>query len=275
MSDGALSLLAVSVGNSTTRYGRFVGRELSGSSRTPNANLPNAIEQILAAAAEMGDDAQGATAIVVASVNPPVAAKVIDALRERAAQEVYAIGSDLQIPIRTALLPTATPGQDRLLNALGAFDRTKSACMVVDAGTAVTVDFIDGEGVFQGGAIAPGASMALHALHERTASLPHVHLSVPNLSDPFGRDTAQAMINGVFWGIRGLVRALAERYAEAYEAYPPIVVTGGDAAILFDGDELIDRIVPDLTLMGIETACRLTLGEQGPDASDHDDDDAG
>lgn len=60
--------------------------------------------------------------------------------------------------------------------------------------------------------------------------------------------------------LRGGVRALAERYAMAYEAYPPIVVTGGDAKLLFGDDELIDRIVPNLTLLGIRIACERALG---------------
>lgn len=265
----AIHLLAVSVGNSTTRFGRFVGQELARSHRVPNANVGHVIEQLVAAAGELPDGDEP-TSIVVASVNEPVATKLVAALKERTDHEVFRLGTDLGIPIRTALLEHATPGQDRLLNALAAFDRMKKACVVVDAGTAVTVDFVDGQGVFQGGAIAPGASMALHALHEKTAALPHVHLARPSETDPFGRDTAQAMVSGVFWGIRGLVRILVERYAEAYEAYPPVVVTGGDAVMIFEGDELIDRIVPDLTLMGIETACRLALAA-GEDDDDDDD----
>jgi type III pantothenate kinase len=271
MSEQVVHLLAISVGNSTTRFGRFVGNELQKSHRVPNADAAILIERLVEAAVEMESAGVDRAAIVLASVNEPVAELVASGLRDRADQDVYRLGSDLEIPLRTALLPHATPGQDRLLNALAAFDRMKKACVVVDCGTAVTVDFIDGQGVFQGGAIAPGASMSLHALHERTAALPHVHLARPNDADPFGRDTKEAMINGVFWGIRGLVRVLTERYAEAYEAYPPVIVTGGDAAVIFDGEDLIDRIVPDLTLMGIEAACRLTLGDG---AVDSDDDDA-
>lgn len=268
MLDAPFNLLAVSVGNTTTRLGIFAGRELQKSQRVPNRDQAALIEQALAMAGELPESAGDLAAIVIASVNDPVAGVLATALRDRADPEVYRLGADLEIPLRTALLDHATPGQDRLLNALAAFDRMKKACVVVDCGTAVTVDFIDGQGVFQGGAIAPGASMALHALHERTAALPHVHLERPSDADPFGRDTKEAMINGVFWGIRGLVRLLTERYAEAYEAYPPVLVTGGDAAIIFEGEELIDRIVPDLTLMGIETACRLTVGEDGEDAED-------
>lgn len=263
----SLQLLAISVGNTTTRFGRFEGPELARSLRAPNANIPNLIEQVAQLASELPPADENAAAIVIASVNPDVADTLLEALRRLASPQIYLLGPDLPIPIPLALADGAKPGQDRLLNALAAFDHLKQACIVVDCGTAVTVDFVDGEGIFQGGAIAPGASMQLHALHEKTAQLPHVHLAVPAPS-PFGKDTAQAMLNGVYYGIRGMVRQLAERYAEAYEAYPPVVATGGDAPLIFEGEGLIDRIIPDLTLWGIEAACRRGLADLGSDSEE-------
>jgi type III pantothenate kinase len=140
--------------------------------------------------------------------------------------------------------------------------------VVVDAGSAITVDFVDGEGTFQGGAIAPGARMMLRALHQQTAALPAVEFAAPEGAgdssgddfQPFGRNTPQAMLNGVFFGARGLVRQLAERYAEKYEAYPTIIATGGDAKVLFEGDDLVERIVPELTLRGVAHAFDAWLG---------------
>jgi pantothenate kinase type III len=73
-------------------------------------------------------------------------------------------------------------------------------------------------------------------------------------NDAFARSTSAGMQLGAFAGIRGLVRVVAERYALAYDAFPPIIVTGGDAERLFRNDELIDRIVPDLVLRGIAAA---------------------
>jgi type III pantothenate kinase len=257
-------LLAISVGNSTTRLGRFEGSELARSLRLANASFAPLVDQAATLAAELPAEGADSACIVLASTNHLVADRLVAQLDERTPHDVFRIGEDLPVPIRTALADNASPGQDRLLNALAAFEHLKQACIVVDCGTAVTVDFVDGEGVFQGGAIAPGAHMQLHSLHHGTAALPHVHLAAPDPT-PFGKDTAQAMLNGVFYGIRGMVRLLAERYAEAYEAYPPIIATGGDAPLIFEGDDLIDRIIPDLTLWGIEAACRLGLSPQTDD----------
>jgi type III pantothenate kinase len=121
---------------------------------------------------------------------------------------------------------------------------------VVDAGTCVTIDFVDGEGTFHGGAIAPGAKMQLQAMHNGTSALPDVMFERP-LREAFGKNTAQAMLQGVFHGIQGMVRQLTEQYASRYGAYPSIIATGGDAEILFEDDELIEQIIPDLQLQGI------------------------
>jgi hypothetical protein len=68
------------------------------------------------------------------------------------------------------------------------------------------------------------------------------------------------MLVGVRGAARGLAHELIDRYAEFYGAYPQIVATGGDARALFEGDEVIEHIVPDLTLLGIQAACAIQLG---------------
>jgi pantothenate kinase type III len=61
-----------------------------------------------------------------------------------------------------------------------------------------------------------------------------------------------------------MVRVLVERYSEFYGAFPQIIATGGDARALFESDDLIENIVPDLTLLGIQSACQIELaGAEG------------
>jgi len=248
-----IPLLAISVGNSRTSLGAFVDGKLLESDRVENAD-PEAIVRTaerLWKTLESDDE----RLCVIASVNDPVADPLETALAAKLETEVSRIGRDLAAPIGECLDPGTVPGADRLLNAAAAWDVMRSACIVVDAGTAITIDFIDGDGVFHGGAIAPGATMQLTALHEHTAALPRVAFSQPD-DVPFGRNTAEAMLQGVYHGLRGLVWRLVERYAQEYGAFPPVVATGGDATTLFADDELIDRVVPDLTLLGIAVAVR-------------------
>ncbi|MDY7107888.1 MAG: type III pantothenate kinase [Planctomycetota bacterium] len=251
-----LNLIAISVGNSRTACALYEGGKREESERFGNAELPGLVEQMTAWWRRIADAPRAA--IVLASVNAAIADRVALTLEDQLSVDVYRVSRDLPIPIGRQLEPETMTGPDRLLNAAAAFDTVKQACIIVDAGTAVTVDFVDGEGTFHGGAIAPGGSLQLNALHEHTAALPDVKFDAPD-DEAFGRSTTQAMLHGVYHGIRGMIWRLVEQYAEAYGAYPMVIATGGDAELLFSHDELIDRIVPDLTLMGIAAAARHAL----------------
>lgn len=246
-------LLAVSVGNTRVRLGVFRDGRLDATQALPCAAIRDAARWLLDASVASG------TEVLVASVNEPAAERLIARLagpvRDRGGT-VRRLGREVPIPVRTALRDETTVGQDRLLNALAAYGRLRQACVVVDAGTAVTVDFVDGEGVFRGGVIAPGLNLMLRALHEHTAALPRIEFdpSVASSPEPFGRNTPSAMLLGVRAAVQGLVYRMVDRYAEFSGSYPMVVVTGGDAPALFEGDALVDRLVPHLTLMGIEMA---------------------
>jgi type III pantothenate kinase len=205
--------------------------------------------------------------VLLASVNDDVAHALQAALEDQLSIEVYRVGEDVPVPIGRELDPETITGTDRLLNAAAAYDRLHQACIVVDAGTALTVDFVDGEGTFHGGAIAPGAAMQLKAMSRQTASLPELRFAAPD-SDAFGRSTGQAMLHGVFHGIRGAVQRFVERYSERYGAFPTIIATGGDAQVLFEHEEIVDHIVPDLTLMGIAAAAKHALAGGEVEGSD-------
>ena len=269
MSTPSTSLVLVSVGNTRTRFASVIAEHGSGGRLEPSQVLVNDDAGAIAAAiAEAAGKQEGEPTAMIASVNHPAAEQIENALH-RADVKVLRFGRDLQIPILHSLDDASTVGQDRLLDALGAFARSTQACIVIDAGTAVTVDFVDGQGTFHGGAIAPGVQMMLRALHEQTAALPLVTISremLPPQTDsesddaipPFGKDTAHAIALGVASAVRGLVHHLIDRYAAFYKAYPRVVATGGDAPLLFEGDPLVETIVPDLTLVGmLEAVQRL------------------
>jgi len=253
-----LALIAIAVGNTRTHVGIFNGDELDEIVHAPNEDRTKVVELVTGAWKARAEAEH--RAIALASVNESVSRPLRSVIEDQTGEEVYVVGDDLPVPIGIALDPEATPGIDRLLNAAAAWDALKQACVVIDVGTAVTVDFVDGEGVFHGGVIAPGAQMQLDALHERTDGLPELEFSVPE-GEPFGRNTAAAMQRGVANGIRGLAWRMIEEFATAYEAFPLVVATGGDAASIFKDDELINRMVADLELRGISVAARHALTE--------------
>ena len=250
-----VNLLAVSVGNTRTRVGAFVDGKLAETATFENqkdAKINQAIDHAFAPLRERDD-----AAILLSSVNDRQAEPIQQKLTDHLGRVVLRVERDLPIPVGRQLDPEAMTGEDRLLNAAAAYDVLKQACVVVDAGTAITVDFVDGAGTFHGGAIAPGAQLMMDALNQRTAQLPEVEFGKPEQA--IGHNTIEAMKAGVFHGLRGMVRELVEQYAEQVGAFPLVVATGGDGPLLFQDYELVDRVVPDLTLMGLALTQRVAL----------------
>ena len=266
MTPNDVAVIAVSVGNTNTAFARCAGDTPGERTVISNAKLNEAAQTILALEQE-ADPSTDQGVIAVASVNENVSNRLADMLIEKSNFDIARVGQDIPVLIPQATEPSTKTGIDRLLNALAAHTVLAQACVVVDAGTAITADFVDGEGTFQGGAIAAGLGMMLWSLHDGTATLPRIERTQsPNaLEQPFGKSTEHAMILGSIASARGMVHFLTERYAEAYGAFPLVIATGGDADLLFAQDDRIDRVVPDLTLRGIAIACSKALT---PDADD-------
>ncbi len=164
------------------------------------------------------------------------------------------MASPATIPIPVHVPDPEGVGADRLLDAFAAVRLHGAPAIVVDLGTATTVDAVDAAGAFVGGAIAAGLELGLAALASGTARLPRVPAAMPQRA--IGRDTAEALQSGAVLGHVGLVRELTERIgAELMQAggpRPRIVVTGGLSAATWAsqlrGADVID---PELTLKGL------------------------
>lgn len=175
--------------------------------------------------------------------------------------DALVIGIQVPLPMEVDVSDAKAVGVDRVCAAYAAHERIQMGCIVVDLGTAVTVDLVDDDGVFLGGAILPGIGMQLRSLHEHTSALPLVAPFVPEL--PYGRSTTEAIQNGVCRGIAGAVRELVEGYASHLRRWPQTVATGGDLALMKPLLPFVDTFVSDLTLRGIGLAYTKHLLEQG------------
>lgn len=267
LQDASPPLLLLSIGNTRARYALAAHGQLQPSS-VLRVTDPQALADAVADAARSAGP-QHAT-LLIASVNHTLTDRMLEHLPDSI--ERIRFETDLPIPVASDLDPDSKPGADRLLNALAAYKRSEQACIVIDAGTAVTVDFIDGVGVYQGGAIAPGPSLMLKALHSGTDLLPDIAFDRDRIPDPaaapFGKSTPAAMTLGVAAAVRGLVHHLIDLYAHHYAAYPRVIATGGDAPTLFESDELVEVIIPDLTLIGMQVAWSELARQAAEDESD-------
>lgn len=242
--------MVLNVGNSRLGIGVFVAGELQHTDRIAHEQRQDWPAR-LAHAWKMIEGKENA-AVAGASVNPPMDADIARAVRQATGQAVEWVGKEIDLPIPVLTEVPAETGVDRVLNVAAAYEEVRGPCVVIDAGTALTINLCSEKGEFVGGTIAPGAGMQLDALHGGTAQLPEVKLATPD--GAFGKNTRQAMLHGVFHGIRGMVREVIENYATELRSWPEVVATGGDAALLFEGWELVGGIVPDLTLYGIALA---------------------
>jgi len=153
----SVNLLAISVGNTRTQVGAFIDNEQTDSQQFANDaldTLPAMLHEMWPAVEVAGD-----AVIYLASVEPDVAARVSMIVSETLGVDVVRFEKDHPVAIGRQLDREAIVGEDRLLTACAAYDQIQAACVVIDAGTAVTVDFVDGAGPFHGGAILPGAQI--------------------------------------------------------------------------------------------------------------------
>jgi type III pantothenate kinase len=251
-------LLAVDIGNTNVTIGLFKAGALAASRRAatqPRATVDE-LELLIDGLLRL-DDASFAdvSAIASASVVPALGAalEAIAARRER----VHIVASPGTIPLAVRVERPAEVGADRLVNALAAARLHGTPAVVVDFGTATTLDCVAADGAYVGGAIAPGLELGLEALAARTAKLPRIELRTPDRA--IGRDTVTAMQSGTVFGYQALTTGLLARVrrelADAADVEPAAVkaiLTGGLSAApwarALDG---IDAIDPDLTLKGL------------------------
>jgi type III pantothenate kinase len=182
-----------------------------------------------------------------------------DRLARRKWAEIRRLGLR-HIPIEARVAEPERIGVDRLLGAV-AVNRLRNPrrpAISVDMGTAITINLINADGAFEGGAILAGPGVALAALHEATASLPL--LAPPDLGAKHavvGKTTEQAMRSGAFWGAVGAVREITRLMAVSDSQPSELFLTGGGSqhfTPLLASAGCRPRHVPYLVLAGIRLA---------------------
>lgn len=190
--------------------------------------------------------------VAVASVVPETLERVVDRLRATLHVDPKIVGRSLALPLPIAFENPATLGVDRVCAAAAAYQRDGQACAVASFGTATTIDCVNGDGVFLGGAILPGLALQAAALHEKTAALPLVQ---PRRAEfVYGTTTEEAINNGVIYGSVGALREIVERYATDLGRWPTLVLTGGFAPLIAEACDFVDAVIPDLCIRGIALA---------------------
>ncbi|MEW6076011.1 MAG: type III pantothenate kinase, partial [Candidatus Omnitrophota bacterium] len=235
-------LLTVDIGNTKISFGIFAKNRLV-------KKFDIATGQYSLKRLERNLGKLSVTAAITCSVVPDMNRIVRMDLRAHTGKKPIFVGQDIIVPIKNKYRFPKQVGQDRLVTAYAASKLYGYPALVVDAGTAITLDVISGKKAYLGGMIVPGLKMSLDALYKDTALLPYVQLSKPN--NLIGTDTKSSILSGVVFGLSVLVEGMVNKLKAKFGASAIVVGTGGSIHFLSRYCKIFTHIDPDLTLKGL------------------------
>ena len=241
-------LVVLDIGNTSVSVGVWQNSEIRVHTWVPSSEPDLLAETITKYWETLGDSKQ----VAACSVVPDQLEQIRKIVTAQTGEALLVVGESLPPPIAVKISEPDTVGMDRLCCAAAAYAVSGTACAIADAGTAITVDCVDDEGRFIGGAILSGLQLQARALADHTALLPNIRVEKPK--GPLGQSTEQAMCSGIFHGSVGAIKGLVDSYATVLGHWPALFLTGHDAALLAQDLEIADRVMPDLCLRGVALA---------------------
>jgi len=242
-------LLAIDVGNSDTKFGFSNGHEWLGVWRRPT-HPPGDASQI---AQWLGDNLSKAgiplqvERVACVSVVPENEQLITDLSSLVNGKEPVFLHAGLIPSLKIFYEPQDSVGADRLANVLGALKQYPAPLIVVDFGTATTLDVCSEEG-FLGGAILPGVKLQIASLAQRTSKLSEVEATAPQSA--IGQSTTAAVQSGVVLGHVAAVEGLIAKIQKELPLPATVLGTGGLAHLFMGQTPAIHHFVPQLTLEG-------------------------
>ena len=255
-------LFVVDVGNTNIVMGLYDGDELIEHWRvgtTPIRTTDELGALLLTLFSARGIETSRISAAICGCVVPPAVHPVRRACQRYFGVEPRFVLDDVPAPIPIRYDNPREVGADRIVNAVAAYERFSTACVIVDFGTATTFDAVAADGGYEGGVIAPGLRISMDALYERASALPRVAIRKP--SRAIGKTTVAAMQAGTIFGYTGLVDGIVARLID--ELGPGdvhVVATGGLAGLIAQDSRFIEAALPFLTLEGLRSLHRLQAG---------------
>jgi type III pantothenate kinase len=254
-------MLAVDIGNTDITLGLYKDRNwahiwrLSSALNHPELYYGIKLREFFL---ETGLNTNHVDKIVISSVVPDLTDRIISVVEALFERHPVVLGPDVYSKLPITVLNPYEIGSDLVSNALAAFMRFKSSCVVVDFGTALTFTTIDATGKIIGVAIAPGLKTAIRSLSQNTAKLFDVPLELPD--SVLGKNTVHAIQAGILIGYEGLVTSMLRKIkAELNDPACATIATGGLSSIITTVKDQFSEIDKNLTLDGLRLTGELTL----------------
>ncbi|HEX2621527.1 MAG TPA: type III pantothenate kinase [Phototrophicaceae bacterium] len=248
-------LLAIDIGNTNIKFGLWDDQRQLWQAmwRVRTQQQTSAVEYgILLRECAANDQIllNDVTNVIVSSVVPALTPILLEMVWKQFRIKAYLVTPHSPTGLQIALDFPEQVGTDRLLNAVAAFALVHGAVIAVDLGTATKFDVVTAEGIYIGGAIAPGIAVSGDSLATRIAQLPRVELtSNPSI---IGTSTVDAMQSGLVWGMVSIVEGMLTRLKSALnDPYVRVIAAGGLAPVVQPHLNQIDSYIPTLTLDGL------------------------
>lgn len=259
-------LLGIDVGNTQMVIGAFIDGNLKSYWRLSTQRERTADEIALALGGFFGFRGhflKEVDGVIVSSVVPEMTSALVHMSRDILKQEPLVVDSDTDTGVPILYDDPRQVGADRLVNAVAAIAKYGTPCIVVDFGTATTLDAISRAGEYLGGTIMPGIEISADALFRAAARLSRVDIAAP--PSPVGRNTVESIQAGIIYGTAGQVDRLVELFKEELGPDSKVVATGGLAESVVDECRTIENWDPLLTLDGLKIIYERNRGSAACD----------
>ncbi len=190
------------------------------------------------------------SSVIVCSVVPSVTKVLEPLVLSKLKVKPVIVGRDVFVPIKNLYNNPKQVGQDRLVGAYAACELYGQPAIVIDLGTAITLDVVSQNREYLGGIIVPGIHITAETLFERTALLPLVEITKPKAL--IGKDTRGSILSGIFYGYGEMLKGLIKLLSHDSKVKPKVIITGGHAKLMAEYiKDSIDVVDPDLVLKGL------------------------
>ena len=260
-------ILAMDVGNTNIKCGLFHEGKLAHSFRVATNIEATSDEygiKMVSFFENLGITPDVVEGVIVSSVIPSVNYTVEHMARQYFSKKPMFIGPGIKTGINIKYENPNELGADRIVNAVAAYEMFGGPCITIDFGTATSFGAISQKGDFIGGAICPGLRIVADALTSNTAKLPRVELSFPEHA--ICKNTILGMQSGILYGYVGQVEYLIKAMRAELGDQAVVVATGGFSSLIAEKTTLIDKIVPTLTLIGLNKIYEKNTQSKGEES---------
>lgn len=245
-------LLAIDIGNTNIVLGGLREDRIVFEARMATDNLKTSdqygveIKNILAL---FGVEPGEITDCIISSVVPPVFNQVRSGVVKVTGKEPMAVQPGIKTGLNIQMDIPSQVGADRIVVAVAALQEYKPPLILIDMGTATTIEVVGEGNTYLGGCIMPGVGISLQALTSRTAQLPGIQLDRPK--KVIGKNTVDCMRSGVMYGAAAMLDGMLDRVEEELGQKAAVIATGGMAELIVPLCRREIRLDQDLLLKGL------------------------